>query len=281
MPGQGQARDLPNTTTTVTGSTKAVNFKSPHLKNAVYSNEENDGGSQENNDGNNESNEHESDNHLSDTTDDDLVSTSNPFHCISTFLDHPRRPPHGLGSFLRPGSRYIGTQQSGRCTHEVEVEIKTIDPAAAIVSGYLRIQGLTQDHEILTTYFEGEIVSEKYSFFTRHADWGASEKTDLSHWSRFAPFRANQAQMRLKSYVHKDYLSQDQVYMRWKERFFVPDSNITAVEGASYAGFYYICFNQVSGNISGFYYHQRSEKYQQLELSHLPDSGNFYAIEFR
>lgn len=30
-------------------------------------------------------------------------------------------------------------------------------------------------------------------------------------------------------------------FMRWKERFLVPDHRVTSINGASYAGFYYIC----------------------------------------
>ena len=32
------------------------------------------------------------------------------------------------------------------------------------------------------------------------------------------------------------------------------------INGASFEGFYYICFNQVRGEVSGIYYHSRSEE---------------------
>ncbi|QSL66080.1 hypothetical protein MERGE_003218 [Pneumocystis wakefieldiae] len=53
-----------------------------------------------------------------------------------------------------------------------------------------------------------------------------------------------------------------------------------ALNGISYAGFYYICFQQSMGNISGIYYHKNSEQFQQLTLQH---DGNrtFSKFEFR
>lgn len=49
--------------------------------------------------------------------------------------------------------------------------------------------------------------------------------------------------------------------MRWKEYFLVPDHRVRTISGASFEGFYYICFNQVSGGIEGIYFHAKSEKY--------------------
>jgi len=87
--------------------------------------------------------------------------------------------------------------------------------------------------------------------------------------------------------------------MRWKEYFLVPDHKVKAISGASFEGFYYICFNQITGAVSGIYYHSKSEKYvylrkhldgmamlmviryQQLELEHVPDKGCMPSIDFR
>jgi hypothetical protein len=49
--------------------------------------------------------------------------------------------------------------------------------------------------------------------------------------------------------------------MRWKEYFLVPDHKVKSITGASFEGFYYICFNQRNGSVSGIYFHSRSEKY--------------------
>ena len=48
--------------------------------------------------------------------------------------------------------------------------------------------------------------------------------------------------------------------MRWKEKFLVPDYRVKEISGASFEGFYYICFNQIDGAISGIYYHSKSDQ---------------------
>uniref|UniRef100_A0A060T6G0 ARAD1B11836p n=1 Tax=Blastobotrys adeninivorans TaxID=409370 RepID=A0A060T6G0_BLAAD len=193
----------------------------------------------------------------------------------------PRSPPRYTSSFLRPGSTFMGSQQSGRHTYEVHVELKRVDMERATLCGYLHIEGLTEDHPTLITYFEGEMISDEYSFFTQRADWGASPATDITHWSRFAPWRAIADKAKHPSYVHRNYDQRAHIFMRWKECFLVPDYRVRDIHGASYAGFYYICFDQLNGSISGFYFHQKSDKYQQLELTHVADSGRAETYELR
>ena len=52
--------------------------------------------------------------------------------------------------------------------------------------------------------------------------------------------------------------------MRWKEQFIVPDYTIKDISGASFAGFYYICFQKSTATIDGFYYHRSSEQLVNL-----------------
>lgn len=189
--------------------------------------------------------------------------------------------PRYSSSFLRPGSCFIGSQQSGRSTYEVNVELKYVDMNESFLCGYLRIQGLTEDHPMLTTYFEGEMVGPKYSFFTRRAEWSTTDQNDMSHWGRFQAFRNIADKAQDKEYVHENFDQQNFIFMRWKERFLVPDWKVQNLQGASYAGFYYICFNQLTGEIIGFYFHKKSDKYQQLLLSHMSDSGSWPTYEFR
>lgn len=52
-------------------------------------------------------------------------------------------------SFLRPGSKFRGTQQSDRQVYDVQVEVKDVDMAESFLCGYLRIQGETgPDHDV-------------------------------------------------------------------------------------------------------------------------------------
>ncbi|RKU42176.1 hypothetical protein DL546_002650 [Coniochaeta pulveracea] len=201
-------------------------------------------------------------------------------------LDHTycRVIPVSPSPYLRPGSRFHGTQQSERQRYDVQVEVKHVDLRESFLCGYLRIQGLTEDHPTLTTYFEGEIIGTKYGFTTQHPSWGASDKTDMSHWGKFQAFRPIHKQMKKtgsRNVVIHDVANCENIFMRWKEHFLVPDHRVRTIHGASFEGFYYICFNQVRGEVSGIYFHSKSEKFQQLELKHVEDKGCYAAVEFR
>ncbi|SPO04126.1 related to VID24 - required for vacuolar import and degradation of Fbp1p [Cephalotrichum gorgonifer] len=188
-------------------------------------------------------------------------------------------------SFLRAGTRFQGTQKSDRQVYHVSVEIKHVDLRESFLCGYLRIQDLTEDHPTLTTYFEGEILGAKHHFITPHESWGAKPADDISHWSKFAAFRPYHraaARRNASSPVFiPEHAQQEHIFMRWKEQFLVPDHRVTTIRGASFEGFYYICFNQIKGEVSGIYFHKKSERFQQLELKHVEDRGCFAAVEFR
>ncbi|KAL2795732.1 vacuolar import and degradation protein-domain-containing protein [Aspergillus keveii] len=189
--------------------------------------------------------------------------------------------PNYTSSFLRPGSKFTGTQQSDRQVYNVDVEIKHVDMAESYLCGYLRIQGLTEDHPTLTTFFEGEIIGTKHTFKTKNESWGASEKTDMHHWARFPAWRPLAKQAKRPDFTYWDFAERDHIFMRWKEHFLVPDHRVRTISGASFEGFYYICFNQVEGTVSGIYFHAKSEKYQQLDLRHVENHGCTPAMEFR
>ncbi|KAF8503318.1 vacuolar import and degradation protein-domain-containing protein [Russula emetica] len=230
---------------------------------------------------------------------------------------------------LYPGATFQGTQKSGRNSYDVTVSIVDVDFSSSFLCGYLCIRGLTDDWPELTTYFDAEIIGSRHGFLTR--GWGADEEGDMVHWARFPAFR------HVKNKLKAPHLTMDgypgAVFMRWKERFLVPDHRVQDINGASFAGFYYVCvdFNphpqssststrqssiiredpdapppstpkaeSLSGTrgsvlheentnlhrapslgtrsgpgvatMSGFYFHQNSEPYQQLSLQHVPES---------
>ena len=209
--------------------------------------------------------------------------------------------PNSSSSRLRPGSIFRGTQQSDRQVYEVEVQLQHVDMAESFLCGYLKIQGLTDDHPTLTTYFEGEIIGSKYSFQTKHPEWGSTDKVDMQHWGRFPAWRplTKNAKTRQDVVNIKNFAQSENIFMRWKEYFLVPDHRVRTISGASFEGFYYICFNQITGTISGIYFHAKSEKcvllvsilqilsnvchhrYQQLELNHVEDHGCMPSFEFK
>ncbi|KAL2888528.1 vacuolar import and degradation protein [Ceratocystis lukuohia] len=171
---------------------------------------------------------------------------------------------------------------------------------------YLFALGLTPDHPKLTTFFEGEIIGPKYSFITDHESWGATQQIDLNHWGKFAVFRPYYRAMRKGVMPALENLPKDYIFMRWKEHFLVPDHTVKSITGASFEGFYYICFNISLGQINGIYFHARSEKYvpdaaifksglkrctnanvvsvlrfQQLHLQHIDNGGYCSSLELR
>lgn len=55
-----------------------------------------------------------------------------------------------------------------------------MDEENSYLCGYLKITGLTFEYPMLTTFFDGEIISKKYPFLTRK--WDADEDVDRKHW---------------------------------------------------------------------------------------------------
>ncbi|KAG0345297.1 hypothetical protein BG004_003810 [Podila humilis] len=193
-----------------------------------------------------------------------------PFEAIRQL---PSRTCH-----LYPGSRFAGKQRSGSHSYDVVVDIKHVNLEESTLCGYLHIKGLTEEYPELTTFFDAEIVGPQYSFLTRK--WDAEESTDEEHWTLFQPF---------EDIVHScgrdktkyDFAKESCIFMRWKEHFLVPDHRVEGISGASFAGFYYICYNKSTGQINGYYYHNTSEKFQQLILNHVEERRAFGSYEFR
>ena len=58
--------------------------------------------------------------------------------------------------------------------------LQNVDMQTSYLCGYLKIKGLTEEYPTLTTFFDGEIISEKHPFLTRK--WDADEEVDRKHW---------------------------------------------------------------------------------------------------
>jgi hypothetical protein len=112
------------------------------------------------------------------------------------------------------------------------VSRQDVDFSSSFLCGYLCIRGLTDDWPELTTYFDAEIIGSRHGFLTR--GWGADEEGDMVHWARFPAFR------HVKNKLKAPHLTVDgypgAVFMRWKERFLVPDHRVQDINGASFAG---------------------------------------------
>lgn len=95
---------------------------------------------------------------------------------------------------------------------------------------------------------------------------------DKKHWSKFDAFRDYQKSFNSDTFDYDALAASDNIFMRWKEHFLVPDHTIKDINGASFAGFYYICFTKSKASMEGYYYHRSSEWFQSLTLEHVPEN---------
>jgi len=188
------------------------------------------------------------------------------------------KQPGVTSSLLYSGSRFVGHQKSKGNQYDVEVILQYVNIEECYLCGYLKIKGLTEDYPTLTTFFDGEIISKKHPFLTRK--WEADEDVDKKHWSKFLSFYQYVKIFNSDNFDYDSLQSSDYVDMRWKEHFLVPDHTIRDIQGASFAGFYYICFQKSTASIEGYYYHRNSEWFQSLNLTHVPEHSQ-QIYEFR
>ncbi|KAM3592389.1 uncharacterized protein V6R79_017853 [Siganus canaliculatus] len=186
--------------------------------------------------------------------------------------------PGVVTSLLYSGSKFRGHQKSKGNSYDVEVVLQHVTMEDSYLCGYLKIKGLTEEYPTLTTFFAGEIISRKRPFLTRK--WDADEDVDRKHWGKFQAFYQYAKTFNSDDFDYEDLKNSDYIFMRWKEQFLVPDHTIKDISGASFAGFYYICFQKSTATIEGYYYHRSSEWYQSLNLTHVREhSAAIY--EFR
>ncbi|XP_076616589.1 uncharacterized protein LOC143339305 [Chaetodon auriga] len=208
-------------------------------------------------------------------------STAAAFASSASLIPPPpinTQQPGVVTSLLYSGSKFRGHQKSKGNSYDVEVVLQHVTMEDSYLCGYLKIKGLTEEYPTLTTFFAGEIISRKRPFLTRK--WDADEDVDRKHWGKFQAFYQYAKTFNSDDFDYEDLKNSDYIFMRWKEQFLVPDHTIKDISGASFAGFYYICFQKSTATIEGYYYHRSSEWYQSLNLTHVPEhSAAIY--EFR
>jgi len=113
---------------------------------------------------------------------------------------------------------------------------------------------------------------------TKDEGWGATEKVDINHWSKFSAFRQYKSMVRKGASVPMGNLGQrENIFMRWKERCFVhsKDDKCSEAEragdqdrghGLTISGFYYISLRRGDGLVEGLYFDPTSTPYQRLRL---------------
>lgn len=94
---------------------------------------------------------------------------------------------------------------------------------------------MTKDYPELTTYFHAEIIGNRFGFVTAE-EWGATESGDLTHWGRFPAFRSVKNQLKRPGLTMRER-ERGTIFMRWKERFLVPDHKTKEISGARLVSF--------------------------------------------
>uniref|UniRef100_H2ZLR2 Glucose-induced degradation protein 4 homolog n=1 Tax=Ciona savignyi TaxID=51511 RepID=H2ZLR2_CIOSA len=179
------------------------------------------------------------------------------------------KQPGIVNTLLYNGSKFKGHQKSKGNCYDVEVTLQNVDLENSFLCGYLKISGLTEEFPTMITFFDAEIISERYPFLTRK--WEADEEVDIKHWKKFLSFYQFAKTFNNDNFDYSELKNSDYVFMRWKEHFLVPNHKIESIHGASFAGFYYICFQKSTATIEGYYYYRTSEMFQSLNLRHSPE----------
>lgn len=81
---------------------------------------------------------------------------------------------------LYPGALFEGLQTNKSKEHRVSVRIVDVNMEQSRLEGFLTIHDLTDQWPEITTFFEGQIIGDRYGFVT--GDWGANDKIDAQHW---------------------------------------------------------------------------------------------------
>eukprot|EP01094_Clydonella_sp_ATCC50884_P022889 TRINITY_DN5358_c1_g2_i2.p1 TRINITY_DN5358_c1_g2~~TRINITY_DN5358_c1_g2_i2.p1 ORF type:complete len:204 (-),score=57.55 TRINITY_DN5358_c1_g2_i2:1124-1735(-) len=186
---------------------------------------------------------------------------------------------------LYPGQVLTGTQSvKSENTWSVRVTIQKYAPEQGYVCGSMEARHLPEQHDKVTTFWEGDVVTSLEHFWTSR--WCASRKSDLAHWGKFAPFRAihpghgthsssssstaassasaSASSPRSDSDAERALRTSRHVFMRWKERFFITRESESRI---TIAGFYYVCLDLETGAVDGYYFDPLSPPNQRLRLA--------------
>lgn len=207
------------------------------------------------------------------------LSHFQPFEGFKAFKSHSC--DYKTTSYLRPGMKFTGFQFSGSNQYKVDVKLIDVELENGLISGSLKIHGLTDLNPEITTFFNGEMIGPHHSFKTKNIKWESNWNNDIQHWARFDSWRKLNMNLNQpdNSIYHSNPLNNQFLYFRWKELFLLNDPHIKDIKGASFAGFYYICFNQLDGTLQGMYYHKYSDKFQKLSLNPI-DTTSYSVFEY-
>ncbi|KMV66421.1 vacuolar import and degradation protein [Encephalitozoon cuniculi EcunIII-L] len=152
---------------------------------------------------------------------------------------------------LENGARYRGEQLTNGGSFKIEMNIDVVDIQQELICGTFEIHNLTDRYELLTTYFEGEIIGNIYPFTTEEY---SMTNPDIIHWKLFPEWRGE--------YVYKpgsyNIKKSNFMYIKIKELFLLPDPRLKSIPGASIDGHYYCCYYKNLDCFAGHYYYKNT-----------------------
>ncbi|KAI6132439.1 vacuolar import and degradation protein-domain-containing protein [Pisolithus croceorrhizus] len=194
-------------------------------------------------------------------------------------------------SLPNPSINITCLQNCGPNSYDVTITIVDVNLSSSFLCRYLCICGLTEDWLELTMYFNTEIMGNQHGFLTQK--WDASEQDDMVHWQRFPAFHhrfliPDHRVISSLSFASFYYVCME--FNLWSpvsttlHSTMVPEGSETSVS-TLLPPRHHRCDSSVqrAGNglsvgphcplpattISGFYYHPKSELFQQLSLTHV------------
>ncbi|KAK1349020.1 vacuolar import and degradation protein [Hamiltosporidium tvaerminnensis] len=165
-------------------------------------------------------------------------------------------------SGIENGAFYEGEQMTPTGPFKIDMKVELIQLRQGFLCGVFRIYNLTKEHDLLITYFEGEIMGTYTNPFLPALTSEAED--DILHWNKFPEWELNYIS-EPESY---DYEANNFLYIKIKERFLLPDPSIKNIPGASIEGLYYCRYSKQKDFFSGFYFYKNytSNTSQHLKL---------------
>jgi glucose-induced degradation protein 4 len=160
---------------------------------------------------------------------------------------------------LENGAKYKGEQLTNGGSFKVEMTIDVIDLGQEFLCGTFEIHNLTDKYELLTTYFEGEIMGNLYPFTEEEC---SSSNPDIIHWGLFPEWRTEYAYNK-DAY---DIKGSNFLYIKIKELFLLPNPKLRSVPGASIDGHYYCCYYKNLDCFAGHYYYKNTSNLVSQQL---------------
>lgn len=194
------------------------------------------------------------------------------------------------GTQTTPTLSFLSNTSTGSNTNRwnVKVIISSVDYSQMRLTGTMEAFTDVQQNSLnppnnssITTYLEGEIIDfNKHTFLT--SNFRSSLKDDANNWRKLEPFvhmtNADVVRCLFSRKFMKD-LTDEWVFMRWKEKCFISPQTDPNLGGLTIGGFYFLALRRDNGVINGFYHDPKSQPYQELTLK--PQKRFFPTYEFR